>query len=300
VARELGGRYQVVRPLGRGGMGAVYLARDLALHRVVAIKVLLREMRGRPDACERFRREARLAAQLSHPNIIPLHDFGETPELMYMVMPYVHGESLAERVRRLGRLSPEETRRILAELAGALDHAHARGVVHRDLKPENIVLEGESGRPMLADFGVARRGSWDIDPEEARHAFGTPHFMSPEQVTGEPDIDGRSDLYALGVLGYLLLSGRLPFDGASFGEVTAKHLVERPEPLLGAAPNAPDDLIATIERCLAKEPSARWRRAGDLRAALTAPRARRRAWPRLAALAALLVVVARVVGELLA
>ncbi len=288
IARELSAQYQVVRLLGRGGMGAVYLARDLALHRLVAIKVLLLDLRGREEACERFRREARMTAQLGHPNIIPLHAFGETPEMLYMVMQYVHGESLAERLRQSPQLPAEEVRHLLAELALTLDYAHRRGVVHRDLKPENILIDHESGRPMLADFGVATSRSWDTVPADARRAFGTPQFMSPEQVLGEPDIDGRSDLYALGVLGYLMLSGRLPFEGKSFSEIAAKHLVATAPPLRAVAPRAPGDLIATIARCLAKEPGNRWRHASDLHAALVSRRGGF-AWPRLAALRAVMV-----------
>src|SRR4249919_3517870 len=147
---ELVHEFQIVRLLGRGAMGSVYLARDLALHRVVAIKVLRWDLAGSADDCERFRREARTTGQLSHPSIVPLHSFGESPNLMYMVMRYVPGESLGARIRRLGKLSPDETRSILAELALTLEYAHREGIVHRDLKPENILLEisGESIRPM--------------------------------------------------------------------------------------------------------------------------------------------------------
>ena len=162
--------FQIVRLLGRGAMGSVYLARDLALHRVVAIKVLRWDLAASVDDTERFRREARTTGQLSHPSIVPLHSFGESPNLMYMVMRYVPGESLGARIRRLGKLSPEETRRILAELALTLEYAHREGIVHRDLKPENILLEisGESIRPMVADFGVAMRRSYDPPPGAAQ------------------------------------------------------------------------------------------------------------------------------------
>src|ERR671921_458510 len=171
LERELGDQYQVVRLLGCGGMGAVYLARDLALHRVVAIKVLRQEFRSRPEDCERFRREARMTARLSHPNIVPVHAFGESRGLLYFVMKYVDGESLADRLRREGRLPSAEVRRILADLALALDYAHRQGVVHRDLKPENILIDIETGSAMLADFGVATMTSWHPSPEELRRAF---------------------------------------------------------------------------------------------------------------------------------
>jgi len=258
LVRELGSQYQIVRLLGRGGMGAVYLARDLALHRVVAIKVLRQEFRSRPEDCERFRREARMTARLSHPNIVPVHAFGESRGLLYFVMKYVDGESLADRLRREGRLPSAEVRRILADLALALDYAHRQGVVHRDLKPENILLDAETGRPLVADFGVATLRSLDPCPAESGRAFGSPHYMSPEQVAGELGVDGRSDLYALGVLGYLMASGRVPFDGRSFGEITARHLTEPVPSLATLAPGVQPLLAAVIERCLAKEPSQRW------------------------------------------
>ena len=273
LARELTHEFQIVRLLGRGAMGSVYLARDLALHRVVAIKVLRWDLAGSEDDCERFRREARTTGQLSHPSIVPLHSFGESPNLMYMVMRYVPGESLGRRIRRLGKLSPEETRRILAELALTLDYAHREGIVHRDLKPENILLEisGESVRPMVADFGVAMRRSYDPPPGELRRSFGTPHFMSPEQAAaGEIDIDGRSDIYSLGVLGYLMLSGELPYSGDTVQQISERRAEGRHRPLRLAAPDAPRDMIEAIERCLQPLPDDRFRHARELHAALTA------------------------------
>jgi len=272
VTRELVHEFQIVRLLGRGAMGSVYLARDLALHRVVAIKVLRWDLAASIDDMERFRREARTTGQLSHPSIVPLHSFGESPNLMYMVMRYVPGESLGRRVRRLGKLSPEETRRILAELALTLDYAHREGIVHRDLKPENILLEisGESVRPMVADFGVAMRRSYDLPPGELRRSFGTPHFMSPEQAAGEIDIDGRSDIYSLGVLGYLMLSGELPYSGDTVQQISERRVEGRHRPLRLAAPDAPRDMVEAIERCLQSLPDDRFRHARELHAALTA------------------------------
>ena len=271
VSRELRHEFQIVRLLGRGAMGVVYLARDLALHRVVALKVLRWDLASSVEDTERFRREARTTGQLSHPNIVPLHSFGESPNLMYMVMGYVRGESLGARIRRLGKLDPDEVRRILAELALTLEYAHREGVVHRDLKPENILLEinGDTVRPMIADFGVAMRTSYDPPPGELRRSFGTPHFMSPEQAAGETDIDGRSDIYSLGVLGYLMLSGQLPYTGDTVQQISARRTEAKHRPLRVAAPDAPRDLVEAIERCLLPQPDERWRYARELHAALT-------------------------------
>jgi len=272
VTRELAREFQIVRLLGRGAMGSVYLARDLVLHRVVAIKVLRWDLGGSHDDTERFRREARTTGQLSHPSIVPLHSFGETSNLMYMVMRYVPGESLGARIRRLGTLSPDETRHILADLALTLEYAHREGIVHRDLKPENILLEisGESIRPMVADFGVAMRRSYDPPPGELRRSFGTPHFMSPEQAAGEVDIDARSDIYSLGVLGYLMLSGELPYVGDTVQQISERRIEGKHRPLRLVAPDAPHDLIEAIERCLQSVPDDRFRHARELHAALTA------------------------------
>ncbi|MHB1861448.1 MAG: serine/threonine-protein kinase [Gemmatimonadaceae bacterium] len=271
------GQYQVVRELGRGGMGVVFLARDVALHRTVAIKVLRHEYVRSDDHRERFRREARLTARLSYPGIVPVYTFGEQDDLVYIVMQYVHGESLAERLRREARLSPRETTRILSDLAEALDHAHRQGMVHRDLKAENVLIEKSTGRAYLTDFGVAWCRDSSPDAWEGSHAFGTPHYMSPEQAAGEADLDGRSDLYSLGVLGYLMLSGTLPFHGSSFTALAAQHIVRAPVPLAELAPHAPKPLVEAIERCLCKERDERWKNGGELAEALTAG-ARRAGW----------------------
>jgi serine/threonine-protein kinase len=214
VVEHLRTQFQIVRELGSGGMGVVFLARDIALHRLVAIKVLRYEFTASDEHRERFRREARMTARLSHPNIVPVHSFGEVDDLVYIVMKYVHGESLATRLRREGALPAEETRRIL-----------------RDLKAENILLERDSGRAMLTDFGVALLRSLDPVRADASRAFGTPHYMSPEQAAGELDIDGRSDIYSAGVLGYYMLSGRLPFDAPTFESLAARHIAEAHVPV---------------------------------------------------------------------
>ena len=264
-----GTHYQIVRELGRGAAGTVYLARDVALHRTVAIKVLAGAEHGCAESCERFRREARMAAQLAHPNIVPLFAFGESGGSMYIVMQYVSGGSLAERLRNEPRLGAGEVRRILADLALALDHAHRRGVVHRDVKPENVLLDAESGRAMLVDFGVATRPWWEVPHSDLGRAFGTPAFMSPEQALGDPNVDGRTDVYAIGVLGYAMLAGALPFAGRDPMAVAARRLGGSARPLGDLAREAPDWLVAAIECCMEPDAERRWPSALALHDALT-------------------------------
>jgi eukaryotic-like serine/threonine-protein kinase len=289
LASHLGHNYQVVRELGKGAMGVVFLARDIALHRLVAIKVLRHEMAGHPENHERFRREARMTARLSHPNIVPVYTFGEIGEFVFIIMKYVHGESLAARLRRDGTIASPECRRLLGDLAQALDYAHREGVVHRDLKAENILIERGTGRAMLTDFGVALLRSLDPARDEGLR-YGTPHYMSPEQAAGELDLDGRSDLYSLGVLGYYMSSGRLPFQAATFEALAAKHIAEQHEPIRIAAPKLEEDVAAAIETCLVKERDGRWRNGREMSEALVAHRRRglRKAVWRLGASAAAL------------
>jgi predicted Ser/Thr protein kinase len=272
LERALGRGYRILRLLGRGGMGAVYLAREESLERLVAVKVLAQE-RGRDETSrERFKREARTAARLTHPNIVPLHAFGEADGMMYLVMGYVPGESLAARLKRDGRLGIAETRRIVADVADALDHAHRQGVVHRDVKPDNVLIDDESGRALLADFGIAKAASAGGTMTQAGTLIGTPHYMSPEQAAGRSEIDGRSDLYSLGALAYTLLSGRPPFEGSDAGSVLAQHLTQEPPALRSIRPDVPDDLAAALRRCLAKEPAGRWPDARAFREAVAPTR----------------------------
>src|SRR5437867_12770130 len=225
----LAGRYSLEREVGRGGMGVVYLAREVRLDRPVAIKLLPPSKTADPKLRERFLREARTAAKLSHPNVISIHAVEETGGFVFFAMAYVEGETLTERVRRRGPLPPSEAARILRGVAWALAYAHSQGLVHRDVKADNIMLETATGRALVADFGIAGLVR-DAAALAGGEVIGTPEFMSPEQALGEP-VDARSDLYALGVVGYFALSGALPFEGAQATEVLAKQATEPPPPL---------------------------------------------------------------------
>ncbi len=258
LEKALGGQHTILRLLGRGGMGAVYLARDTALERLVAIKVLPLDRGEDAASRERFRREARTAARLTHPNIVPLHGFGEADGMLYLVMGYVQGEPLSARMRQ-GRASGlVEARRIGAEIADALDHAHGRGVVHRDVKPDNILIDDETGRAMLADFGIAKAKGAGTAVTQAGGVIGTPAYMSPEQAAGREDLEGRSDLYSLGVVLYALIAGKPPFEGKDGGVLLVKHLTQAPPSLKAARSDVPDDLAAAVMRCLAKDREARF------------------------------------------
>ena len=256
LARALAGQFAVERELGRGGMGVVLLARDLMLDRLVAIKVLPPTLARDPAVRERFLREARTAARLSHPNVVPVHRADEIDGAAFFVMAYVEGESLADRVRDRGPLPPAEAVRILREVAWALAYAHARGVVHRDVKPENILLERHTGRALVGDFGIARQTEAPRLTQDG-HVLGTVYYMSPEQVNGE-EVDGRSDLYSLGVVAYYVLSGRLPFEGMHASAILVSHATREPPPLSSVAPHLPQALAAVVDRCLRKSPDDRY------------------------------------------
>src|SRR5262245_22720384 len=208
LTNAIGFQYRIERLLGRGGMGAVYLAHELALDRDVAIKVLPPEHAGAPEVRDRFRREARTAARLSHPNIVPLHTFGEVAGLVYFVMGYVAGESLAARLHRQGPIPPEDARVLMVAVCDALDYAHRQGIVHRDIKPDNILIDDGSGTPLLTDFGIAKPTLGEAQLTSTGQVLGTPHYMSPEQALGRSDVDPRSDLYSLGVAAYEMVAGR--------------------------------------------------------------------------------------------
>jgi predicted Ser/Thr protein kinase len=258
LEQALGTHYRVERELGRGGMGTVYLAHESGLDRHVAIKVLPPDRAQSELYRERFRREARTAARLSHPNIVPLHAFGEHEGMLYYVMGYVDGESLAERLAREGRLAEPESRRILASVADALHYAHEQGVLHRDVKPQNILIEKGSGRPMLTDFGISKITAEGTALTSTGVVVGTPDYMSPEQASGSPDLGPRSDLYSLGVVGYAMLSGTLPFQGRTPGEVLVKRLTSQAPPPPIPAGDVSPVLVEAVMKCLSKDPERRW------------------------------------------
>ena len=247
----LAGRYSIDRELGRGGMGIVYLAREVHLDRPVAIKLLPPERTAQLPLRHRFLREARLAAGLSHPNIIPIHAVEDAGGFVFYVMAYVDGETLAERVRQRGPLPPSEAARVLREVAWALASAHAQGLVHRDVKPDNILIERSTGRVLVTDFGIAAAAG-----DAGDGIAGTPEFMSPEQALGG-QIDARSDLYGLGATAFFALSGRLPFEGNSTTEILARQVTEPPPALASLGLAVPRKLALLVDRCLAKPPDHR-------------------------------------------
>jgi serine/threonine-protein kinase len=270
LGEALGDAYTIEGEIGRGGMGVVYRARDERLQRRVAIKVLPPELAFQKDIRERFTREAQTAARLSHPHIVPIHTVGEGQGLVYFVMGYVDGESVAARIRRRGRLPVDEARRIMMEAADALSAAHALSIIHRDIKPDNILLEGSRGRVMVTDFGIAKALSSTSGATltGAGVAIGTPAFMSPEQAAGEREIDGRSDVYSLGVVSFQMLTGDLPFTAPTVAGILMKQITEPAPDIRGRRPDVPEDLALAVSRCLEKDPENRWPSADALRRSL--------------------------------
>src|SRR4051812_9213599 len=264
IRQQLGDRYAIERELGRGGMGAVYLARDLRLDRQVALKVLPAEFAGDSSLRERFLRETRTAASFSHPNIVPVHAVEERDGVLAFAMGYVEGESVAERVRRAGPLDVRGMVRLLQDVGYALAYAHGRGVVHRDIKPDNIMLERATGRALLMDFGISRSIVAKVEPKgftqgltRVGEVVGTAEYMSPEQASGDV-VDGRSDLYSLGLVALFALTGQSVITGDSTQQILVKQLTETPPSATSLRPNLPEALGTAIDRCVAKEPAARF------------------------------------------
>ena len=263
----LGDGYAVEGRLGAGGFAVVFLVRDVHLKRKLAVKVLSPDVIASHSVLERFRREAETVAQLSHPNIVPLHFIGQKDDLVYLVMEAIDGGSLAERLQREQQLPIDDAARIFGEVASALAHAHKRGVVHRDIKPQNVLLDSESGRALVTDFGIARTAEGGSLTATGM-VVGTPAYLSPEQVTGEPS-DHRADIYALGVMMYEMLAGQPPFTGATPTAVLMKRLAGPPEPLRTLRKDIPPALEELVDACLATNPADRIQNAGDIARALT-------------------------------
>ncbi|MES2521869.1 MAG: serine/threonine-protein kinase [Gemmatimonadota bacterium] len=250
-------RYTLQREIGVGGSSTVYLADDRKHRRPVAIKVLHQELSSALGAA-RFAHEVEIAARLRHPHILPLFDSGEAADQLYYVMPFVDGESLRARLDREGHLPIDDAVRLAREIADALSYAHAHDVVHRDIKPDNILLE--SGHAVVADFGIARALS---ESGSARltgtgMSIGTPQYMSPEQASGERDVDGRADLYALGCVLFEMLGGEPPFSGPTMESVVRQHIVAEPRPITELRPGVPPDVSAALTRAMAKNPADRF------------------------------------------
>jgi tetratricopeptide (TPR) repeat protein len=259
----LAGRYALHRELGRGGMATVYLAQDLRHDRPIALKVLHPEL-ATTLGPERFQREIRVAAQLQHPQILPVYDSGADAGVLWFTMPYVEGETLRQRLQQAGALPVPEAARILGSIARALAYAHRRGVIHRDVKPENVLISEEN--VFLADFGVAK----PVDAAANQYlttgglVVGTPTYMAPEQAAADPATDHRADIYAFGILAYELLAGEPPFANLPLGLLFAAHASREPEPIARRRPDVPLPLASSIARCLRKDPAERWNSADAL------------------------------------
>jgi len=255
LAAALEGRYRITKMVGRGGMGAVFLAEDLTLERPVAIKVLPPDVAHDDNLVGRFQREARTAARLDHPNIIPIFAVESVDDLHFFVMKFVAGDSLDE-VLKAGAVTIDQAQGYLWEAAVALGHAHRRGVVHRDIKPANIMLDHD-GRVVLTDFGISKAMQAATQLTGTGQVIGTPHYMSPEQARGG-EIDGRSDQYSLAVLGFQMVTGRLPFEDSSIHALIFKHVSEDPPLIRDLNPAVPPFLATALHRALAKDPADRY------------------------------------------
>lgn len=266
----LGDRYEILEQIGHGGMSRVFRGRERVTSRPVAIKMLALRYSASLADRERFRREARIAATTRHPNVVSCLEFARTGSTVIAVMEFIDGPTLAQRLDAEGALSPAEALGLLAPLAGALERLHESRVVHLDVKPANILLRTTDGRPFLTDFGISLLRTSEQSRSEVSRRFGTPEFMSPEQSMGWWDADHRSDIYSLGLVGFRMLAGRMPFAGGSPVAHVAQRTCFDAPPLGRLAPHVPAALARIIDRCLAREPRRRWPNAGALREALSA------------------------------
>jgi eukaryotic-like serine/threonine-protein kinase len=266
VTKKLAGRYKIERILGEGGMATVYLAEDVKHRRKVAVKVMRPELAATLGA-DRFLREVEIAARLTHPHILPLYDSGEADGLLYFVMPHVEGDTLKDYLQKVGTLPADEALRLAREVTEALAYAHARGIIHRDIKPANIMVS--AGHALVADFGIARAvGDGGDALTKTGLAVGTPQYMSPEQATGEKEIDGRADVYATGAVLYEMLAGEPPFTGPSARVILTRSLTEAPRPLSVARTGLPASVDTAVMKALAKNPSDRYATAATFMGAL--------------------------------
>jgi serine/threonine protein kinase len=268
VERAVAALFEIEDEIGRGGMAVVYRARDVRLRRKVALKVLPPELAFRDEVKSRFLREAQMSAQLSHPNIVPIYTVDEIDGVVFFSMGLVEGETLAQRLVHEPRPPLATVRSMLRQVADALAFAHARHVVHRDVKPDNILVERTTGQVLVTDFGIARAAEGDSRLTATGATVGTPAYMSPEQAMGDRAVDARSDIYALGVVGYQMLAGELPHQAANTPSMLMKHISERPRALSEVRPDLPANLVYAIERAMAKGRDDRWPDAGAFRDAL--------------------------------
>ena len=261
IRRSLGDRYVLERELGRGGMGTVYLARDLRLDRPVALKILLPEFAAQSGLRERFLRETRTAASFSHPNVVPVYAVEESDDHLAYAMGLVEGETLTQRVERAGPLPVRELVRIMKDVAHALAYAHGRGVVHRDIKPDNVMIERATGRALVLDFGISRSMTHAVPSSSnltrVGEVVGTPEYMSPEQASGDV-VDGRSDLYALGLTAYYAATGKTAVTGESTQKILVRQLTEPVPSVIDSRPDLPPALAHAIDRCAEKDPADRF------------------------------------------